>query len=73
MDNKTNLLVYDLIVMTKILANNKDFQLVQFNNEAELEKVVVQNYDKIFGQNTYYFDIKKWNRYGRLPLAFAFF
>lgn len=49
--------------MTKLLVNGKDFQLTEFNNEAELEKVVVENYQKIFGVNSYYFDLKKGIRH----------
>jgi len=49
--------------MSKILADGKEFHLVGFNTEAELEKVVVNNYEKIFGQNTYYFDLKKGIRH----------
>lgn len=45
--------------MTKILAGEKEFVLTSFQNEAELEKIVVANYTKIFGDNTYYFDLKK--------------
>jgi len=45
--------------MTKILVEDKEFLLASFANEAELEKVVVKNYKKIFGENTYYFDLKK--------------
>lgn len=45
--------------MTKILVKEKEFFLTMFKTESELEKVVVQNHTKIFGENTYYFDLKK--------------
>ena len=45
--------------MAKILVANKDFDHVPFKNEAELEKVVVENFTKIFEENSYYFDLKK--------------
>ena len=49
--------------MEKILVANKDFDHVPFKNEAELEKVVVENFTKIFEENSYYFDIKKGIRH----------
>jgi len=55
--------------MTKILINDKAFELTSFKNEEELEKVVVQNYDKIFGKNTYYFDLKKGIRHSKSDLV----
>lgn len=55
--------------MTKILINDKDFELTSFKNEEELEKVVVQNYEKIFGENTYYFDLKKGIRHSKGDLV----
>jgi hypothetical protein len=45
--------------MKKILFGDKEFILTSFQKEEELEKVVVQNYTKIFGEDTYYFDLKK--------------
>lgn len=45
--------------MSKILTGTNEFALTPFQNELELEKVVVENYTKIFGDNTYYFDLKK--------------
>ncbi len=38
--------------MTKILSGEKEFILDTFQNESELEKVVVQNYTRIFGEKT---------------------
>lgn len=49
--------------MLKILAREKELILGSFEKEAELEKVVVQNYVQIFGQDTYYFDLKKGIRH----------
>ena len=45
--------------MSKILFGNDEFTISSFENEPELEKVVVDNSLKIFGNSTYYFDIKK--------------
>lgn len=49
--------------MTKILVGEKEFVLTSFATEAELEKIVVENYTKIFGEDTYYFDLKKGIRH----------
>ena len=49
--------------MSQIIANEKDFRLVDFENETELEKAVVENYNKIFGENSFYFDLKKGIRH----------
>jgi len=49
--------------MAKILISDKEYHLAHFNNEAELEKVVVKNHKKIFGDDTYYFDLKKGIRH----------
>ncbi len=45
--------------MSKIIVNGKIFKSSKFENEAELEKVVVKNSKPIFGQKSVYFDIKK--------------
>jgi len=42
---------------------DKEFYSSTFVNEAELEKVVVENYEKIFGNDTVYFDLKKGIRH----------
>ena len=57
-----------LVNMSKIIFGDNEFVLDLFQNEADLEKVVVQNYTKVFGQDTYYFDLKKGirNRKGDL-------
>ncbi len=49
--------------MSKILIGEKEFYSSPFKNEAELEKVVVENYEKIFGNDTVYFDLKKGIRH----------
>jgi len=54
--------------MAKLLANDKAFELIPFKNEAELEKVVVENYAQIFGKDTYYFDLKKGIRHSKSDL-----
>ena len=45
--------------MIKIFSNEKEFNLTRFKNEAELERIVVKNSSQIFGNDTYYFDLKK--------------
>src|SRR5438876_120571 len=45
--------------MPKIYFNGKIFTLKHFENENELEKVVIENYKLIFGDNSIYFDVKK--------------
>jgi hypothetical protein len=45
--------------VTTILVGNDEYNSTSFKNEAELEKIVVENYETIFGDNTYYFDLKK--------------
>jgi len=49
--------------MAKILTPDKEYHLTHFNNEAELENVVVKNHQRIFGDDTYYFDLKKGIRH----------
>ena len=51
--------------MAKILIGDKEFYSSTFRNEAELEKVVVENYEKIFGNDTVYFDLKKGIRHAK--------
>jgi len=51
--------------MAKILTSDKEFHLVDFKDEAELENVVVKNQHRIFGDDTYYFDLKKGIRHRR--------
>jgi len=45
--------------LVKILIGKNDYLQVPFKNEDELEKVVVKEYTRIFGSNSFYFDIKK--------------
>lgn len=45
--------------MVKILIDQDDYQQVPFKNEDELEKVVVKEYTRIFGPNSFYFDTKR--------------
>ena len=49
--------------MLKILIDDKEFLESSFKTEKELEKIVVKNYEKIFGEKTYYFDLKKGMRH----------
>ena len=49
--------------MIKILSEESEFHQTLFKDEAELETVVVQNYAHVFGQNTYYFNLKKGIRH----------
>ena len=49
--------------MSKILIDDKEFLESAFKTENELEKIVVKNYEKIFGEKTYYFDLKKGMRH----------
>jgi len=49
--------------MSKILIDDKEFLESTFKTENELEKIVVKNYEKIFGEKTYYFDLKKGMRH----------
>ena len=49
--------------MLKILIDDKEFLESSFKTEKELEKIVVKNYEKIFGEKTYYFDLKKGIRH----------
>ncbi len=45
--------------MTFLLKDDVEYKRTDFRNEDELEKVVVKNYKRIFGEKTVYFDIKK--------------
>ena len=45
--------------MPKILFNSRLHELVDFVNEEELERTVVNFSDTIFGDNTVYFDVKR--------------
>jgi len=43
------------IIMTK----DGTYHLYAYNNESELEKMIVEHSADIFGSDTYYFNIKK--------------
>jgi len=45
--------------LVKILIDKNDYQQVPFKNEDEIENVVVKEYTRIFGSNSFYFDTKK--------------
>jgi hypothetical protein len=45
--------------MTKLLFNQKKFELLDFDSEAEFEKAVIQNSKHLFGRDTLYIDIKR--------------
>ena len=55
--------------MTKILIGEREFYHVPFKKEEELEKVVVENYEMVFGKNTIYFDLKKGIRHKKGDLV----
>jgi len=45
--------------MAKIIINNNDYLLFDFDNEAEFEKAVIENQKSLFGKDSIYIDIKK--------------
>jgi len=45
--------------LVKVLFGKKDYVLTPFKTEAELESIVVKEYQRIFGSNSFYFDIKR--------------
>lgn len=45
--------------MSNILINNKRFDLLDFDSEAEFEKTVIENSKFLFGKESIYIDIKK--------------
>lgn len=45
--------------MSKLIKGDRTYELVDFEDEAELEKRVVEDYREIFGDKTVYFDVKK--------------
>lgn len=45
--------------MAKIILNNKEFNLFDFDNEAEFEKAVIQNKKFLFGKDSVYIDVKR--------------
>lgn len=42
-----------------IITKNGKYNLYNYQNELELEKMIVEHYSEIFGKNSHYFDIKK--------------
>jgi len=49
--------------MARIIANNKEYSLYDFDNEAEFEKAVIENQKYLFGKGSIYIDVKR--RIGR--------
>ena len=45
--------------MERLISENRTYKYYEYNNEAEFEKVIVDNAKQIFGNNTVYIDIKK--------------
>lgn len=59
--------------MAKIILNNKEYSLFDFDNEAEFEKAVIENQKYLFGKDTVYIDIKRrigQNNHRGIPDAF---
>lgn len=42
-----------------IITKDGKYHLYNYKNEDELEKMIIEHYKKIFGENTHYFNIKK--------------
>lgn len=45
--------------MAKIVLNNKEYTLFDFDNEAEFEKAVIENQKYLFGKDSVYIDVKR--------------
>jgi hypothetical protein len=45
--------------MAKIILNNNEYSLFDFDNEAEFEKAVIENQKHLFGKDAVYVDVKK--------------
>lgn len=45
--------------MANILINNKKFELLDFESEAEFEKAVIENHKALFGRSVVYIDTKR--------------
>jgi len=61
--------------MARIISNNKEYSLFDFESEAEFEKAVIENQKYLFGKDSVYVDVKK--KIGRdnhkgIPDAFLF-
>ena len=49
--------------MARIILNNKEYSLFDFDNEVEFERAVIENQKYLFGKDSIYIDVKK--RIGR--------
>jgi len=49
--------------MARIILNNKEYSLYDFDNEADFEKAVIENQKYLFGKDSVYVDVKR--RIGR--------
>lgn len=59
--------------MARIIINNEEYTLLDFDNEAEFEKAVIENKSFLFGKDSVYLDIKHRigiERYRGIPDAF---
>ncbi len=45
--------------MERLILNNKVYKYYEYQLENEFEKVIIENYQQIFGANTIYIDIKR--------------
>ncbi len=45
--------------MARIILNNKEYSLYDFDNEADFEKAVIENQKYLFGKDSIYVDVKK--------------
>ncbi len=45
--------------MAKIIFNKKEYTLLDFDSEAEFEKVVIENEKNLFGEESVYIDVKR--------------
>jgi len=59
--------------MARLIINNKNYTLFDFDLEDDLEKAVIENQQALFGKNAVYIDVKKLigkNRHRGIPDAF---
>lgn len=59
--------------MARIILNNKEYSLFDFDNEAEFEKAVIENKKYLFGKDSVYIDVKRrigQNNHRGIPDAF---
>ncbi len=64
----------NLTFIIRLIAQEKRFIKTPFNNEAEIEKVVIDNYEYLFGPNSIYLPkalIKTADGTGTIPEGFA--